>query len=595
MKNKLLISGLVAAFTLPASATIHTIGGSSQQLDLGDYGGLVTVPGSNFTMFTPTGAVLINPDAPNFPSGTTDDVTGTFDDSKICFEENCTTTGAMNFSSAINFSGSPWSAHSIRVFGPGVYTFETCIAPSTECTAPTPGTLTVGPGQLGAQVLFNWSGNEDIDVLLLWQPNSTFTRPGNTTFPLPLPADTRTYELASRDVDGDGSPGYRMSDGPFNGHNASFSLFLDTPVAIPPRPALAITQASNAGASTGTIDTSGAIVTIDSGVTAGGNTPNLSYDWNVIGDAVYDETDSTLITANTNGTTSSTFEFDPTNPALLPGSTVRLSVKITNTDNGLSHGAAVNLLMGCPADDAAPGADTDGDGIDDLTERCADSDGDGILEYLDPASLTAQQISTVLSTGGVATVQSGVIGLGEIAKLTNNASGIGITATDIGTTDNDNEVSCVGGCFDFTITDGALSGGGSAATIVLPLTTAIPERASYRKYTNGVWVDYATDDFNKVDSAPSSGGSCPSPGDPAYDSTGLVVGNDCLQLTIEDNGPNDTDTANGKIADPSGVAQAPVPPAPAELKVSGVGSLGLGAFITGLFGITGLRRLHKAR
>lgn len=396
MKNKLLISSLVAAFTLPASATIHTIGGSSQQIDLAGFGGLVTVPGSNFTMFTPTGGVLLNPDAPNFPAGTTDDVVGTFDDSRICFTTGCTTTGAMNFSSAINFSGSPWSAHSIRVFGPGVYTFETCTATSSECTAPTPGTLTVGPGQLGAQVLFNWSGNEDIDVLLLWQPNSTYTRPAGYG----IPADTRTYELASRDVDGDGSPGYRMSDGPFNGHNASFSLFLDTPVAIPPRPTFTITQSGNAGASTGTIDTSGAPgspVTIDSGVTAGGNTPNLSYDWNVTGDAVYDATDSTLITANTNGTTSSTFVFNPTNPALIPGSTVRLSVKITNTDNGLSHGAAINLLMGCPADDAAPGTDSDGDGIDDVSEGCADSDNDGILEYLDPSSLTTQQISTVLS------------------------------------------------------------------------------------------------------------------------------------------------------------------------------------------------------
>ena len=61
------------------------------------------------------------------------------------------------------------------------------------------------------------------------------------------------------------------------------------------------------------------------------------------------------------------------------------------------------------------------------------------------------------------------------------------------------------------------------------------------------------DESNRVESAPGSNGSCPAPGDTAY-RPGLQEGHYCVQLSIQDGGPNDADgLLNGVIRDPGGV------------------------------------------
>lgn len=96
---------------------------------------------------------------------------------------------------------------------------------------------------------------------------------------------------------------------------------------------------------------------------------------------------------------------------------------------------------------------------------------------------------------------------------------------------------------------------GSSADIVIPQTAAIPEGASYRKYTSlRGWQDFDISISDTVASAPSSVGVCPAANDPAY-VLGLTAGHDCVRLHIADGGPNDADgVANGVIKDPSGVA-----------------------------------------
>jgi hypothetical protein len=77
----------------------------------------------------------------------------------------------------------------------------------------------------------------------------------------------------------------------------------------------------------------------------------------------------------------------------------------------------------------------------------------------------------------------------------------------------------------------------------------------YRKLTpiNG-WVDFVVDVNNQFASSQGSLGFCPPPGDASW-SIGLSEGHWCVQLTIEDGGPNDDDgLANGSIDDPGGVA-----------------------------------------
>jgi len=71
--------------------------------------------------------------------------------------------------------------------------------------------------------------------------------------------------------------------------------------------------------------------------------------------------------------------------------------------------------------------------------------------------------------------------------------------------------------------------------------------------SNGRWQDFVDDANNQVHSAPGNLGYCPPPGDDSWQ-PGLTEGDYCVQLTIEDGGPNDADgLANGSIEDPGGV------------------------------------------
>ena len=82
----------------------------------------------------------------------------------------------------------------------------------------------------------------------------------------------------------------------------------------------------------------------------------------------------------------------------------------------------------------------------------------------------------------------------------------------------------------------------------------------YRKFdaANG-WSPFVIDAANAVASAPGELGICPAPGSSDYQ-PGLTAGDHCVQLSIEDGGPNDADgTANRVIRDPGGAAMVAVP------------------------------------
>lgn len=95
------------------------------------------------------------------------------------------------------------------------------------------------------------------------------------------------------------------------------------------------------------------------------------------------------------------------------------------------------------------------------------------------------------------------------------------------------------------------------AQIVIPQAAAIGEFPEYRKYRPGSgWGAFVEDDNNRIESAAGSSSACPPPGDASYQ-PGLTPGHFCVQLSIEDGGPNDNDAAagpNGIIKDPGGVA-----------------------------------------
>lgn len=98
------------------------------------------------------------------------------------------------------FFGSPWTMHDITTYQNGTYTIDT-IEGGTY-------TFTVGTGQIGVHMLFDWSANTDIDVVNVWDVASS----GGVVY------------YTSTDWDGDGVLGAGMLDGPFPGFNANFDL-----------------------------------------------------------------------------------------------------------------------------------------------------------------------------------------------------------------------------------------------------------------------------------------------------------------------------------------------------------------------------------
>src|SRR5690606_11810863 len=65
---------------------------------------------------------------------------------------------------------------------------------------------------------------------------------------------------------------------------------------------------------------------------------------------------------------------------------------------------------------------------------------------------------------------------------------------------------------------------------------------------------FVSNSNNQLMSSAGEPGYCPPPGDSSWQS-GLTAGHRCVQLTIEDGGPNDADgLANGSIVDPGGIA-----------------------------------------
>lgn len=210
--------------------------------------------------------------------------------------------------------------------------------------------------------------------------------------------------------------------------------------------------------------------------------------------------------------------------------------------------------------------DSDMDGTDDLAEGFADADGDGIPAYLDNidgavvgANLAPDQtvdMSKLLlletepgltlrrgSTTQAANIFGALVSDSDIEQFGNPSGGSPVNSAD--------SFEHVGGIYDFEI-DGLIPG--TSARIVIPLQSAIPRDARYRKFNPATgWSDFVVDANNLIASSSGELGACPEPGSSAYRS-GLNYLDNCVQLTIQDGGLNDTDnTVNGVINDPATV------------------------------------------
>ena len=164
------------------------------------------------------------------------------------------------------------------------------------------------------------------------------------------------------------------------------------------------------------------------------------------------------------------------------------------------------------------------------------------------------EASNVVPVGdrGQGVMQSDVgtsIVLGDTAFI-NGQNAVGIEESDVGTSDADYIYS--NGLVDFEVSGAQV---GASYNIVIPLGTAVPEGAMVRKFidSNVGWVDFVEAEGNSISSYTSADRTCPEPGSELW-VPGLMEGATCLQLMIEDGGPNDTDlAADGTVTDPSAI------------------------------------------
>lgn len=313
---------------------------------------------------------------------------------------------------------------------------------------------------------------------------------------------------------------------------------------------------------------SGGTVTATALVSDANSADTFAYDWG---------TSSTAL-ASTNGTNSSTFVFDPS--AVAAGA-YPLVVKVTDSANATTTRALTVIVAAAPT---LGTADTDGDGASDATEGTADTDGDGIANYLDAdgnreflplqagAGVTGRQMQT----------ESGLrLALGA-AALAANGSSATLSASDIGsfgdsgrsTSASDSMFTYSLPFFDFVV-DGAAPG--DSVAVVIPLPTGLPGGTlSYRKLKGTSYAAFTENGANSVSSAAAVNGVCPPPRSGSY-SAGLVAGRACVQLVIQDGGPNDLDgVTDGRVVDPGSVAAA-VAAAPPPAASGGGGGGGCSA------------------
>ncbi len=293
-------------------------------------------------------------------------------------------------------------------------------------------------------------------------------------------------------------------------------------------------------------------------VTANVSDPNPgdthSYNWSSSNAALIDINDGNP----------ATFVFNP--GALTVGF---YNVRLTVTDNG-SPPLATPVDMLLEVTYAAPvlsnAVDSDNDGITDNIESFKDSDRDGIPDYLDIAALGSHELALMRATAGyiMRTDPGLLLRLGAVAFAA-GADGAQVSVAEIaaygggesqaGSASAQDTVPNSGGYFDFEVAQ--LPQAGQSVRVVIPQLAPIPSGARYRKYSPvSGWRDFVIDANNALASAPGTPGECPPPGDPAF-TPGLTTGHYCIQLTLQDGGPNDDDgLANRVVKDPGQLGRA---------------------------------------
>lgn len=226
----------------------------------------------------------------------------------------------------------------------------------------------------------------------------------------------------------------------------------------------------------------------------------------------------------------------------------QLSLTLEDEDGlELQSNLLINVVDSLPELD--PNTDSDGDGLSDSVEGLVDSNGNGIADYLDSGLVRSHLVLNVGQSAVIQCPAGTLCALGPDAMAAGaDGAALTLTSPELG-----NNYQAVGTVVDFVVRQ--LPAVGSSAAVVVPSAQPIPAGAAYLKYNNSQWSPFVEDEFNQLHSAPSdAAGACPSPGSAVY-RAGLNAGDYCIQLILQDGGPNDADgMANGEIFDPGVVA-----------------------------------------
>jgi hypothetical protein len=328
--------------------------------------------------------------------------------------------------------------------------------------------------------------------------------------------------------------------------NAALSTDVDqvfTIVADNIAPSVNLEVTQQAAVTRNIVKTNG-LVTINAHVTDQNVGDSHTYDWS--------NTDNNLVDTDLN---LETMTFDPSQ--MSPG-IYFIGLTVTDT-GGLSVQDSTSIKILATDIILSDIQDSDGDGLTDQEEGLGDTDSDGIPNYQDDLNQPANVLP--LSTDRVMQTASGLtLILGQNA-FGGNSSTATTTLNDIasyggassGVSINDELFTAHSEIIDFEIE--GLSQPGDSASIIIPLSQAMPANAVYRKFIplRG-WDTLIEGNGYKIESTLMTNGACPDIGSTTY-SNGLIEGNDCLRLTLVDGGEFDGDgQVDGRISDPGVIA-----------------------------------------
>ncbi|MGF1736908.1 Ig-like domain-containing protein [Photobacterium satsumensis] len=305
------------------------------------------------------------------------------------------------------------------------------------------------------------------------------------------------------------------------------------------------------------------LVTIKANVTDANSGDSHQYTW---------LTNEALITNQ--GTDEGEFIFSP--EQLAPG---HYMINLTVTDDASTPASVTkDIYIEVVQQLASLGTeDSDGDLLPDSEEGFVDSDEDGIPDYLDAIDeCNVLQEQALDSDGYLIEGEPGVCLRKGVSVAANASGGTQLFDDEVEQQlGSDTEATNIGGLFDFIAY--GLPTPGQTYQVVFPQRLPIPANAVYRKYSEQKgWFDFVIDSNNYLSSSAGEAGYCPPPGSELW-VVGLKEGDWCVQLTLEDGGPNDDDgIVNGSIMDPGGVATKAsdntLPVAEADTAVVGINS-----------------------